>query len=106
MLCLEAIFQLPDSISIPYCDIENVTYVRNMYCYVCLQLDILCFIERFYIVNEGDGFVLVTLNFSRPLPYDSNVWFRYNDTASNGKLCMHIEMLLWNVSVIPKVQKQ
>ena len=48
----------------------------------------------------------MTLNFSRPLPYDSNVWFRYNDAVSNGKLCMHIDVLLLKVSGIQKVQKQ
>ena len=57
-----------------------------MYCYIrCLQLDTFCFKQRVYAVPEGDGFVLVTLEFSRPLPYDSNVRFRYGDTVSSSK---------------------
>ena len=45
------------------------------------------------MISEEDGFGLVNLNFSRPLPYDSKVTFQYNDTVTaSGKLYIRTYM--------------
>ena len=54
--------------------------------YICFQLDTLEFNETSYNVSEGDGYALLTLYFSKPLPNMIMVQFQYKDQSANGKL--------------------
>ena len=60
----------------------ELLYVRIL----CFQLDTLMFNMTSYNVPEGDGYALLTLHFSKPLPNMIMVRFQYKDQSASGKL--------------------